>query len=84
MIELGAYVSNTFALTTYDFTIKRDFEFDTTLEDCNCYTKDCFADNCLNEEIILHKDDELTCKVEQGKGITLFKDDKGNYWHLVE
>ena len=84
MIQLGAYVSNTFALTTYDFTIKRDFEFDTTLEDCNCYTKDCFADNCLNEEIILHKDDELKCKVEQGKGITLFKDDKGNYWHLVE
>lgn len=83
-IELGPYVSDSSVWTFYDFTINRNKVFDTTLEDCNCYTKDCFANNCFNEEIILYKDDELKCKVEQGKGITLFRDDEGNYWHLVE
>lgn len=84
MIELGTFEADSSVLTSYDFTIVRNKEFDTTLEDCNCYTKDCFADNWFNDEITLHKDEEQKCKVEQGKGITFFKDDKGNCWHLVE
>ena len=31
-----------------------------------------------------NRDDILFVEIEHGKGITKFRDDEGNYWHLVE
>ena len=52
---------------------------------CDCLCKDCLLNSCLTNTISLYNiDNILFVEIEHGKGITLFRDDEGNYWHLVE
>ena len=53
-------------------------------KDCDCKSKDCISENCFPSIISINRDDSLFVEIEHGKGITKFRDDEGNYWHLVE
>ena len=51
---------------------------------CDCIVKDCIYNTCFPTTITINRDDSLFVEVEHGRGLTIFRDDEGNYWHLVE
>ena len=69
----------------YNFWTRGTQTINSVYNNCDCLCKDCLLNSCLTNTISLYNiDNILFVEIEHGKGITLFRDDEGNYWHLVE
>ena len=77
-------INNYHAGVNYSCTFRNLGNTYSSAKDCDCGAKDCISEMCFPSIITINRDDSLFVEIEHGKGITLFRDDEGNYWHLVE
>ena len=77
-------INNYHAGVNYSCTFRNLGNTYSSAKDCDCKSKDCISENCFPSIISINRDDSLFVEIEHGKGITKFRDDEGNYWHLVE